>query len=195
MLKRGFDIAVSGIALLFLLPLLLVLAATVRLDSPGPALFWQTRVGRSFRPFQLLKLRSMRHGGPGMELTSGQDERITRVGRLLRDYKLDELPQLWYVFRGEMSLVGPRPEMPAFVEQFQAGYAEILQVRPGITDPASLRYRSEAEILGRAADPVTYYTEVILPDKIEISKRYIRNANFRTDMSVILLTMAVLFKK
>jgi lipopolysaccharide/colanic/teichoic acid biosynthesis glycosyltransferase len=130
-----------------------------------------------------------------MEITSGQDERITRVGRLLRDYKLDELPQLWNVFRGEMSLVGPRPEMPAFVEQFQAGYAEILQVRPGITDPASLRYRSEAEILGRAADPVTYYTEVILPDKIEISKRYIRNANFRTDMSVILLTMAVLFKK
>jgi lipopolysaccharide/colanic/teichoic acid biosynthesis glycosyltransferase len=148
MLKRGFDIVASGIALVALLPLMLVLAILVRLDSPGPSLFRQTRVGKSFCEFQLLKFRSMRNGNCGTEVTCGQDARITRVGAFLRAFKLDELPQLWNVFCGDMSLVGPRPEVPMFVARFRKDYEEILSVRPGITDPASIRYRSEAEILG-----------------------------------------------
>ena len=195
MLKRGFDIVASGVALVVLLPLMLVLAILVRLDSPGPSLFRQTRVGKSFREFQLLKFRSMRNGNCGTEVTCGQDARITRVGAFLRAFKLDELPQLWNVFCGDMSLVGPRPEVPMFVARFRMDYEEILSVRPGITDPASIRYRSEAEILGSTPDPMNYYTNVILPDKIEISRRYVRSANFGKDVSLIFQTIAVLFQK
>jgi lipopolysaccharide/colanic/teichoic acid biosynthesis glycosyltransferase len=195
MLKRGFDIVASGFALVALLPLMLVVAILVRLDSPGPSLFRQTRVGKSFREFQLLKFRSMRNGNCGTEITCGQDARITRVGAFLRAFKLDELPQLWNVFCGDMSLVGPRPEVPMFVARFRRDYEEILSVRPGITDPASIRYRSEAEILGRTQDPVNYYIDMILPDKIEISREYIRSANFRKDISLIFQTIAVLFQK
>ena len=195
MLKRGFDIVASGVALVVLLPLMLVLAIRVRLDSPGPSLFRQTRVGKSFCEFQLLKFRSMRNGNCGTEVTCGQDARITRVGAFLRAFKLDELPQLWNVFCGDMSLVGPRPEVPMFVERFRPDYEEILSVRPGITDPASIRYRSEAEILGRTQDPVNYYANVILPDKIAISRAYVRSANFWKDISLIFQTIAVLFQK
>jgi lipopolysaccharide/colanic/teichoic acid biosynthesis glycosyltransferase len=195
MLKRGFDIVASGVALVVLLPLMLVLAILVRLDSPGPSLFRQTRVGKSFREFQLLKFRSMRNGNCGTEVTCGQDARITRVGAFLRAFKLDELPQLWNVFCGDMSLVGPRPEVPMFVARFRMDYQEILSVRPGITDPASIRYRSEAEILGSTPDPMNYYTNVILPDKIEISRAYVRSANFWKDIALIFQTIAVLFQK
>ena len=195
MLKRGFDIVASGGALVALLPLMLVLAILIRLDSPGPSLFRQTRVGKSFCEFHLLKFRSMRNGNCGTGVTCGQDARITRVGAFLRTFKLDELPQLWNVFCGDMSLVGPRPEVPMFVERFRPDYEEILNVRPGITDPASIRYRSEAEILGNTPDPMNYYTNVILPDKIEISRRYVRSANFGKDVSLIFQTIAVLFQK
>ena len=195
MLKRGFDIVVSGAALVLLLPLMIVLAILVRLDSPGPSLFRQTRVGKSFCEFQLLKFRSMRNGNCGTEVTFGQDARITRVGTFLRTFKLDELPQLWNVFRGDMSLVGPRPEVPMFVERFRPDYEEILSIRPGITDPASIRYRSEAEILGNYQDPMNYYTNVILPNKIEISRLYVRSASFGKDVSLIFQTIAVIFRK
>ena len=194
MLKRGFDIVVSGVALVALLPLMLLLAILIRLDSPGPSLFRQTRIGKSFREFQLLKFRSMTNGNCGPEVTCGQDARITRVGAFIRAFKLDELPQLWNVFCGDMSFVGPRPEVPMFVEQFRLDYEEILSVRPGITDPASIRYRSEGEILGNVPDPMNYYTNVILPDKIEISRAYVRSANFGTDVSLIFQTIAVLFR-
>jgi lipopolysaccharide/colanic/teichoic acid biosynthesis glycosyltransferase len=137
----------------------------------------------------------MRNGNCGTEVTCGQDARITRVGAFLRAFKLDELPQLWNVFCGDMSLVGPRPEVPMFVARFRKDYEEILSVRPGITDPASIRYRSEAEILGSTPDPMNYYTNVILPDKIEISRRYVRSANFGKDVSLIFQTIAVLFQK
>jgi lipopolysaccharide/colanic/teichoic acid biosynthesis glycosyltransferase len=195
MLKRGFDIVASAIALLVLSPLMLVLAILVRLDSPGPSLFRQTRVGKSFRPFQLLKFRTMKHGNSGAPITAGNDDRITRVGAFLRSSKLDELPQLWNVLCGEMSLVGPRPEVPVFVERFRADYEEILSVRPGITDPSSILYRSEAEILGGTADPVDYYTKVILPVKIKISKQYVRSANLGKDISLMMQTMVALFRR
>lgn len=195
MLKRGFDIVVSGIALLVLLPLMLGVAILVCLDSPGPFLFRQTRVGKNFRQFQLLKFRSMIHRTSGPEITCGHDVRITRVGSFLRNFKLDELPQLWNVFLGDMSLVGPRPEVPTFVELFRTDYEVILSARPGITDPASIRYRSEAEMLGRTPDPISYYTEVILPDKIKISKTYVRSATLGNDLSIILQTIAVVFQR
>jgi lipopolysaccharide/colanic/teichoic acid biosynthesis glycosyltransferase len=137
----------------------------------------------------------MTHKNEGAEITCGQDARITRVGGFLRQFKLDELPQLWNVFCGDMSFVGPRPEVPTFVDQFRTDYQEILSVRPGITDPASIRYRSEARILGSTSDPISYYTSVILPDKIAISKRYVRTANFGKDLSIIFQTIAVLFQE
>ena len=127
------------------------------------------------------------------QITSGDDARITRIGRLLRNSKLDELPQLWNVFCGDMSFVGPRPEVPSFVEQFRADYEEILRVRPGITDPASIRYRHEAELLGTVSDPIKHYIEVILPDKIEISKEYVRSQSFRKDITLIFQTIVVIF--
>ena len=151
MLKRGFDIVASGTALVVLAPLMLVLAILVRLDSSGPSLFRQTRVGKSFREFQVLKFRTMKLGDGGAEVTCGLDARITRCGALFRALKLDELPQLWNVFRGDMSLVVPRQEVPSFVERFRMDYEEILTVRPRVTDPASIRYRSEARILGAAS--------------------------------------------
>ena len=195
MLKRGFDIVASGVALVVLLPLMLVLAILVRIDSPGPSLFIQARVGKSFRQFQLLKFRSMTHGKSGAAITSGKDARITRLGAFLRGSKLDELPQIWNVLKGDMSFVGPRPEVPAFVAKFRSDYEEILKVRPGITDPASIRYRSESEILSNNSDPIRYYTEVILPDKIRISKEYVRSANVWKDISVIFQTIAALMHR
>ena len=134
----------------------------------------------------------MAHGISGAEITSGDDARITRVGRFLRKSKLDELPQLWNVFCGDMSFVGPRPEVARFVEHFRADYEEILRVRPGITDPASIRYRHEAELLGAVSDPIKHYTNVILPDKIKISKEYVRSQSFRKDIALIFQTAAVI---
>jgi lipopolysaccharide/colanic/teichoic acid biosynthesis glycosyltransferase len=195
MLKRSFDIVVSGLALLLLWPLILLLAVLVRLDSAGGSFFPQVRVGRYFHPFRLWKLRSMAHGISGAEITTGQDARITRIGRFLRKSKLDELPQLWNVFCGDMSFVGPRPEVASFVEKFREDYEEILRVRPGITDPASIRYRHEAELLGAVSDPIKHYIDVILPDKIRISKDYVRSQSFRKDIALIFQTIAVIFRR
>lgn len=195
MWKRSFDLVVAGSALLLLSPLMLMLAILVRLDSPGPAIFRQTRVGKRFREFRLLKFRSMIDGNIGAQITCGQEARITRVGKSIRKLKLDELPQMWNVFCGDMSFVGPRPEVPAFVAKFRSDYEEILKVRPGITDPASIRYRSESEILANVSDPILYYTEVILPEKIRISKEYVRSASFWKDISVIFQTIAVLMRR
>lgn len=194
MLKRSFDIIVSGFALLLLWPLIFLLAILVRLDSSGPSFFAQVRIGRHFRPFRLWKLRSMVYRNSGAEITSGRDARITRIGRFLRGSKLDELPQLWNVFCGDMSFVGPRPEVESFVEQFRDDYEEVLRVRPGITDPASIRYRHEAELLGTVSDPVSHYVQVILPDKIRISKEYVRSQSFGKDIMLIFQTIAVIFR-
>jgi lipopolysaccharide/colanic/teichoic acid biosynthesis glycosyltransferase len=192
MWKRGFDIVLAAFALLLFSPLMFLLALIVRLDSSGPAIFRQTRVGMGFRSFHLLKFRSMVNGNTGAEITCGQEARITRVGAIIRKLKLDELPQMWNVLCGDMSFVGPRPEVPTFVAKFRSDYEEILKVRPGITDPASIRYRRESEILSNSPDPIRYYTEVILPDKIRISKEYVRTANIWKDISVIFQTIAAL---
>jgi lipopolysaccharide/colanic/teichoic acid biosynthesis glycosyltransferase len=174
-MKRLFDIVVSSLALVLLSPLLLIVAVLVGVTSPGPVFFLQTRMGREFRPFQIFKFRTMVADAParGGQLTAGADPRITRVGHFLRKSKIDELPQLWNVLRGDMSLVGPRPEVPKYVEMFRDDYRTILSVRPGITDPASLKYRDESSVLALASDPEAAYIEQILPEKIALSKTYI----------------------
>ena len=159
--KRVFDVAVSAAALVILSPVLALVAAAVKLDSPGPVIFRQVRVGRGGRLFRISKFRTMSVAPPGRagpDITVEGDARVTRVGRLLRATKLDELPQLVDVLRGDMSLVGPRPELPAYVDRWPAqARATILSVRPGITDPASVAYRHESEQLASAPDPESYY--------------------------------------
>jgi lipopolysaccharide/colanic/teichoic acid biosynthesis glycosyltransferase len=191
-IKRLFDVMTAGVSLVLLAPVFLIVAAAVRLSSSGPIIFAQQRVGRGFRPFQIYKFRTMYVDAParGGQLTVGAgDPRITPVGRFLRGTKLDELPQLWNVLRGDMSLVGPRPEVPKYVEMFRGDFAEILGVRPGITDPASLKYRREADQLSAAVDPEAEYVERILPDKIAISKEYLRSATLLGDWNILLRTV------
>ena len=195
MIKRTFDIAVSSLALLVCSPLFIVIAALVKLDSRGPVFFVQQRVGKYFRLFRIYKFRSMvedapRQGGP---ITFGKDGRITRVGWFLRKGKLDELPQLFNVLKGDMSLVGPRPEVPTYVQMFRHDYEEILQVHPGITDLASLKYRDEAALLAESMNPEREYVEHVLPDKIKLAKEYVRKSSFFFDLALILRTPLRLF--
>jgi lipopolysaccharide/colanic/teichoic acid biosynthesis glycosyltransferase len=188
--KRLFDVICSALGLLLLSPLLLLAALWVKLDSPGPALFRQTRVGRYGVPFTIHKFRTMRVE-PGAAITVGADPRITRSGHFLRQTKLDELPQLWDVLRGAMSLVGPRPELPRYVELYPADLRErVLAVRPGITDPASLAFSHEAELLAAAADPEREYREVVMPAKLKLSADYAARASLATDLRLILATLA-----
>ncbi|WP_422012249.1 sugar transferase [Roseateles sp.] len=190
MSKRLFDVICSVLGLLLLSPLLLLAAAWIKLDSPGPALFRQTRVGRFGVPFTIHKFRTMRVEA-GAALTVGADPRITRAGHLLRQTKLDELPQLWDVLRGAMSLVGPRPELPRYVACYPAELRDrVLAVRPGITDPASLAFSHEAELLAAAADPEREYREVVLPAKLRLSADYAEHASLASDLRLILVTLA-----
>lgn len=189
--KRLFDVASATAGLVLVSPLLAVVAVLVRLDSAGPVIFRQTRVGRGFRPFTIYKFRTMTPatGKPGAPLTFAGDPRITRVGRWLRATKIDELPQLFNVLRGDMSLVGPRPEVPEYVDIFRDHFAPVLRVRPGLTDPASLRYRNESALLGAAPDPELEYRERILPDKLRLSTEYAEHSTLRTDMALIFQTL------
>jgi len=193
--KRLFDLVCSGIGLLLLSPVLVVVAVWIKLDSPGPVMFRQERVGRHGRPFRIHKFRTMRVDAPalGPQITIGADPRITRSGQFLRASKLDELPQLWDVFRGAMSLVGPRPEVPRYVAMYPAELRElVLSVRPGITDPASLTYRHESEVLARAADPEREYVEVVMPAKLKLAADYVRQASLAGDLRLIWATLGAL---
>lgn len=193
MAKRAFDLLLSALGLLLLAPVLLLLALWVKLDSPGPVFFRQERVGRFGRPFFIHKFRTMRVDNAGLQITVGVDPRITRAGRVLRAAKLDELPQLWDVLRGAMSLVGPRPEVPRYVALYPPQLREIvLSVRPGITDPASLSFRNESELLAAAADPEREYVEVVMPTKLRLAAAYVRRATLRSDLRVILATLGAL---
>jgi len=188
--KRLFDLLVAGAALLLLSPLLLLVALIVRLDSPGPVLFRQQRVGRHGVPFRIHKFRTMVHGAAGLSLTVGADPRITRVGAFLRRTRIDELPQLIDVLQGTMSLVGPRPELPRYVAQYPAGLRErVLALRPGITDPSSLAFIDEAELLARAADPEREYVQVILPAKLKRAAEYAERASLASDLGVLWATL------
>ena len=195
MLKRICDIIGSALLLLLLTPLLIAVAMVVKLTSRGPAIFKHERVGRGFRPFFVYKFRSMSRDAPqkGGPITFGDDPRITRIGRLLRKSKVDELPQLLNVLRGDMSLVGPRPEVRRYVEMFADDYAEILLVRPGITDLASIKYRDEQTILGQAADPEFEYARRVLPEKIRLAHEYVRRQSLWLDIAIIFGTAIRLF--
>ncbi|HNP84216.1 MAG TPA: sugar transferase [Nitrospira sp.] len=191
MIKRLVDIVAASIGLLLLSPLFLILAALIKLDSSGPVLFRQERIGRGFIPFLIYKFRTMAAGraNEGLCITSRNDARITRVGRWLRATKLDELPQLLNVLIGDMSLVGPRPEVRHYVELFRSEYEPLLSIRPGMTDLASLKYRDEGDFLAQVEDPEAEYVTRILPDKIELGNMYLRRASLLFDLSLILNTL------
>jgi lipopolysaccharide/colanic/teichoic acid biosynthesis glycosyltransferase len=186
--KRVFDFMVSTVGLIVASPFLLCCAAWVRLDSPGPAIFRQARVGRNGENFQILKFRTMRNEPDPLDpqLTVSSDSRITRAGEFLRKYKLDELPQLINVWLGEMSIVGPRPEVPRYVAVYPPSTRElVLSVRPGITDPASIEFRDENDLLELCADPEDTYVREVLPAKLAHCERYVREQGFITDLCII----------
>ena len=188
-MKRLLDVAIAGVMLVLLAPLWLVLAVAVRVSSPGPVLFRQERVGRNGEPFEILKFRSMKVSAGGPAVTVGGDDRITSVGAFLRGHKLDELPQLWNVLTGDMSLVGPRPEVREYVEMWTADERRvILSVRPGITDPASLLMFDESEVLARADDPIAFYVEKILPQKTKMYVNYVVTRSLLGDLGIMLQT-------
>jgi lipopolysaccharide/colanic/teichoic acid biosynthesis glycosyltransferase len=191
-LKRALDVCIAGLSILALLPIFVVAGILVRLDSEGPAIYRQLRVGRGFRPFHLLKFRTMRSASHGLAFTFGNDPRITRVGRCLRWLKFDELPQLWNVLVGDMSLVGPRPVVPELTEEFRSSYEILLVARPGLTDPATVKYCREAELLAQISDPMWFFKVVLTPDKLNISLDYLSRATVASDLLVLLQTARAL---
>ena len=193
--KRAFDLVASGAGLVAGSPVLLACAVAIKVDDPGPVFFRQERVGLGGRTFRIHKFRSMRVANAGSLVTSANDDRITRVGAFLRTSKLDELPQLIDVFVGDMSLVGPRPEVPRYVAMWGEDAAEeILSVRPGITDPASIAYRHEQEELAAATDPERHYVEVILPRKVALYRDYVRDHSVTGDLLLVWQTLVAVVR-
>lgn len=196
-MKRIFDVVASGLGLLVLSPFFLLLAVWIKLDSAGSVFYRQVRVGRYNRNFRLFKFRSMRVGSDkkGLITVGGRDPRVTRSGYFIRKYKLDELPQLINVLLGDMSLVGPRPEVRKYVEMYTSEQLHVLDVRPGITDMASIRYRNENELLAEAEDPEAYYIREIMPDKLKINLEYVAKHSFWLDMKLIFKTITEVVTK
>ncbi len=190
-MKRAFDISLAALGLLLASPLLVFVSILIKLDSQGSVFFKQVRVGRGLRPFKIYKFRTMQHKAAtqGSLLTVGQDARVTRIGRILRKSKLDELPQLVNVLIGDMSFVGPRPEVPRFVEPLRAEFAEVLVVRPGLTDLASIKYINESAVLACFSNPEEAYQKKILPEKLRLAKLYVRHMSFRLDLAIIVQTL------
>ena len=195
-MKRTLDIVVSATALLLLLPLLLILGAAVAVSSPGGAFFRQVRVGKGGKEFRLLKFRTMRPGSEaqGQITVGGKDPRITGIGYFLRKSKMDELPQLINVLLGDMSIVGPRPEVPKYVALYTKEQREVLSVRPGITSAASIAYMDENEILGKSTDPDRTYIEEVMPAKLALDLEYVQRRSFVRDLSIIGRTAIGLFR-
>ena len=189
--KRAMDIVISAAALCVLWPVLLLIALAIVVDDPGPVFYRQVRVGRGGRPFRIFKFRTMVVDADkkGLSITVGRDSRITRVGAFLRKTKLDELAQLLNVLCGQMSFVGPRPEVPRYVELYTPYQRQVLLVRPGITDYASIAYRNENDLLAGADDPERMYIETIMPDKIELNMKYLREISPLTDVRLMLRTV------
>lgn len=194
--KRAMDIVLSACALAVLWPLLLLIALAIWIDDPGPVFYRQVRVGRNGKTFRIFKFRSMVMDADkkGLAITVGRDSRITRVGTVLRKTKLDELAQLLNVFLGQMSFVGPRPEVPKYVELYTPYQRQVLLVRPGITDYASIAYRNENDLLAGAPNPEAMYIEQIMPDKIELNMKYLREISPLADIRLILKTIVAVIK-
>jgi lipopolysaccharide/colanic/teichoic acid biosynthesis glycosyltransferase len=189
LIRRSTDILLSLLGLTALAVVILVVSVAIYAQDGRPVFFWQKRVGRFGRIFDLVKFRSMRLHQGGSLITAKGDPRTTPVGRWLRLYKLDELPQLWNVLRGDMSLIGPRPEVPRYVDLSKSVWQRILTVRPGITDKATLLYRDEEEILSRAVDPEREYKESILPAKLALNLQYLESRTFGSDLMLLWLTV------
>jgi lipopolysaccharide/colanic/teichoic acid biosynthesis glycosyltransferase len=187
--KRLFDIIASFFGLVLLMPLFLVLAALIKLRMPGPVFFCQERVGRYGRPFTIYKFRSMIVNHQGNTVSVSGESRITPLGAKLRKYKLDELPELWNVLKGDMSFVGPRPDMSEYYDKLRGEEEKILELRPGITGPASLKYVNEEEILATQPDPKEYHDQVIWPDKVRINLEYYYRRTFFGDLGLIFRTV------
>ncbi len=194
--KRIFDILISFTGLILLSPILLLVGICIKLDSKGPVFFKQKRVGKNKDVFEIYKFRTMVTNAEkiGKQITVGNDKRITNIGILIRKYKLDELPQLINVLIGEMSLVGPRPEVPIYVELYDEYQAQILLVRPGITDYASIEFRNENDILAKSINPEEVYIEKIMPMKIELNMKYIRNISLPEDIKLVVNTVISILK-
>lgn len=189
-LKRIFDIVMSLMGIVFLLPLMIVVGIIIKITSKGPILFKQVRVTKNGKEFKIYKFRTMRENSEGnKQITVGNDSRITGIGKILRKTKLDEIPQLFNVLFGQMSLVGPRPEVPKYVALYTEEQREILNVRAGITDYASIYFSNESELLGKAEDPEKFYVEKIMPHKIKLNKKYIKEIGIFTDIKIIILTI------
>ena len=193
-MKRLFDIVASGFGLIVLSPLFLVLAIWIKCDSKGPVFYRQVRVGYKNKDFRIFKFRSMRVGADKGSLVTigGHDPRVTRSGYFIRKFKFDELPQLINVFLGDMSLVGPRPEVRHYVDYWTPEQMHVLDVRPGITDPASIKFRNENELMVKAEDPEKYYIEVIMQEKIKLYLEYVEKQSFWYDFGLILKTFKVI---
>ena len=196
-MKRFFDVLASGLGLLVLSPLFLVLAIWIKLDSNGPVFYRQVRVGRNNKDFRIFKFRSMRVGADKGSLVTigGHDPLVTRSGYFIRKFKLDELPQLINVFIGDMSLVGPRPEVRHYVDYWTPDQMHVLDVRPGITDPASIKFRNENELMGQAENPEKYYIEVIMQEKIKLYLEYVKKHSFFYDQGLIFKTFWVIVRE
>lgn len=189
--KRIFDLICSTLGIIVLSPVLIVIAIKIKFGSDGPIFFKQIRVGENNKEFEILKFRTMVVDAEklGRQITVGNDSRITKIGEFLRKYKLDELPQLINVFKGDMSLVGPRPEVPRYVKLYNEEQRKVLEVKPGITDLASIRYRDENELLGKAENPDEFYINTIMPDKLALNLEYIDKNNVFIDIYIILKTI------
>ena len=188
--KTLFDRTCAFFGLIALSPALLAIALLIRITMPGgPVIFKQTRIGRHGKPFTMYKFRSMTMHHSGSSVSVKGESRITPLGSVLRKYKLDELPELWNVLKGDMSLVGPRPDVPGYADKLQGDDREILRLRPGITGPASLKYRDEEELLARQTDPQRYNDEVIFPDKTRINRAYLAHWSFGLDLKIIFCTV------
>ena len=188
--KYLFDRIAAFIGLIVLSPVMLIVAFLIRFKMPGgPVLFKQKRVGKDGTLFTMVKFRSMKVNHGGSSISVAGENRITPLGAKLRKYKLDELPELWNVLKGDMSFVGPRPDVPGYADQLQGDDREVLRLRPGITGPASLKYREEEEILAKVDDPIRYNNEVIFPDKVRINRYYLNHYSFWMDMKIIIATV------
>lgn len=189
--KRIFDLLVSVIMSVILLPLLMVLALGVKFSSKGPVFYMQERIGKNLQPFRIFKFRTMFVDADkkGLLTVGGRDPRVTSFGYFLRKYKLDELPQLFNVVFGEMSLVGPRPEVKRYVDMYSKEQLKVLEVKPGITDYASIEYSNENEILGKAADPEKMYIDEIMPAKLKLNLKYVKEQSFLVDLKIIFSTI------
>ena len=196
-MTRAFDLFMAGLGLLLLSPVLAVIALLIRLEDGGPVFFRQVRVGRGGRPFRIWKFRTMVVDADrlGRSITVGDDRRITRCGKWLRRWKLDELPQLINVVLGEMGFVGPRPEVPRYVDLYSPEQRRVLELRPGITDLASIAYRNESELLQEQEDPEAFYIDQVMPDKIRINLDYASRASLWRNIKVILATLGFIPKE